>query len=115
MVEEPPRPGAGGLEGLGHLGLHQERDVAGDLAAGAGEDRECRRDLGEPVAVAVPGRFRQRQVEQGGKPLGDVEARVAERRERAGRAAELQHQRLPAQSPQPLARARRAPPHSPRA
>ena len=96
-------PGRRRLEGFGHVGLHQERNVAGDLAAGAGEDRKCRCDFGQPVAVAVPRRFRQRQIEQGGQPLGDVEPAIVERGERADRAAELQHQRLPPQPPQPLA------------
>ena len=88
------------------LGLHQQRDVARDLAAGAGEDRERGGDLGEPVAVGVPGRVRRRQVEQRGQPVGDREAVLAERRQRAGGAAELQRQRLLAQPAQPLARAR---------
>ena len=98
--------GRGGLERLRHVGLHQQRDVAGDLAAGAGQDGKGRCELGEPVAMGVPGRVRQRQVEQRGEPLGDRDAAVAQRRERAGGAAELQHQRLLAQPPQPLARAR---------
>ncbi len=38
MVDEPPRPGRAGLECFRHVGLHQQRDVAGDLAAGAGKD-----------------------------------------------------------------------------
>ena len=100
-------PVGGRLEGFRHVGLHQQRDVAGDLAAGAGENRKRRRDLGEPVAVAVPGRVRQRQIEQCGEPLGDLDPAVAERGEGAGGAAELQHQRLAAQPPQPLARARK--------
>ena len=98
--------GRGRLERLRHLGLHQQRNIAGDLAAGAGEDRECRGDLGQPVAVAVPGRLRKRQIEQCGEPLRDLEPAVAERGERAGRAAELQHQRLAPQPLQPLARTR---------
>ena len=56
--------------------------------------------------VAVPGRLRQRQIEQGSEPLGDIETLVVERGERADGTAELQHQRLLAQAPQPLARAR---------
>ena len=70
------------------------------------ENRECRGDLGQPVAVAVPGRLRKRQIEQCGEPLRDLEPAVAERGERAGRAAELQHQRLAPQPLQPLARTR---------
>ena len=48
----------------------------------------------------------KRQVEQRREPLGDAHAAVAERRKRAGGAAELQRQRLAAQPQQPLARAR---------
>ncbi len=55
--------------------------------------------------MAVPRCFRQRQIEQGGKPLGDVEAAIVERRQRTDRIAELQHQRLAPQPAQPLARA----------
>ena len=40
IVDEPPRPGAGRLERFADFGLHQQRDVARDLAAGAGEDGE---------------------------------------------------------------------------
>ena len=56
--------------------------------------------------MAVPGRVRQRQVEQRRQPVGDFKPALAERRERASGAAELQRQRLLTQPPQPLARAR---------
>ena len=69
------------LERLADFGLHHQRDVARDLAAGAGQDAEAGGDLGQPVAVGVPGR------------VGQV----------AGRAAP------PAARPRPC-RARRAPP-----
>ena len=97
----PPR--RGGLEGLAHVGLHQQGNVARDLAACAGENGERARHLRQPIAMAVPWRLRQRQIEQGGKPLGDVETSVVECGERADRAAELQHERVTAQSPQPVA------------
>ena len=103
VVEAPPAPGRCRLECFAHVGLHQQRDIAGDLAAGAGKDRERGCDLRQPIAMAVPWRLGQRQVEQGGQPLGHVEALVVERRERADRAAELQHQGVAAQPAQPLA------------
>jgi hypothetical protein len=82
------------LERFRHFSLHQERNITRDLAAGAGEDRKRRCDLGQPIAVAVPRRLRKRQIEQCGQPLRDIEAAIVERGERAGRATELQHQRL---------------------
>src|SRR5262245_65315376 len=53
----------------------------------------------------MAGRFWQWKVEQRRLALGDLEAVLAERRERAGNAAELQRQRLLAQPSQPVARA----------
>ena len=105
-VEEPPRPGARRLERLADLGLHHQRDVAGDLAAGAGEDARRRRRLRPGGRGGCARARRAVQVEQRREPLGHVEAVLAERRQRAGGAAELQHQRLPAQPAQPVARAR---------
>ncbi len=88
------------------FGLHQQRDVARDLSAGAGEDREGGGDLRQPVAVGVPRCVRRRQIEQRREPVGHRQAVLAERRERPGGAAELQRQRLLAQPAQALARAR---------
>src|SRR5262245_54970114 len=53
----------------------------------------------------MAGRFWQWKVEQRRQALGDLEAVLAERRERAGNAAELQRWCLLAQPSQPLARA----------
>ena len=97
--------GARRLERFAHFGLHQERHVARDLAAGAGEDRQARGDVGEPIAMAVPRRFRQGKVKQGGEPVRHVEPAIVERRKRAGGTAKLQHQGFPAHPPQPFARA----------
>ena len=79
------------------------------------EHRERRGDLRQPVAVAVPWRVRRRQVEQRRQPIGDGKPVLAERRQRARSAAELQRQRFPAQASQPLARARQRAPRNPRA
>ena len=53
---------AGRLESFADIGLHHQRDVARDLAAGAGKDREHRGGLRDAVAMGVPGRIRQRQL-----------------------------------------------------
>ena len=53
---------AGGLEGFADIGLHHERNVARDLAAGAGDDGEYRGRLRDAVAVGVPGGVGQRQL-----------------------------------------------------
>jgi len=98
--------GRGRLERLGHVGLHQQCHVAGELAAAAGKYRQRRGDLGEPVAMAVPRRVRQRQLELGRELFGDRKPGVAERGERAGGAAELEHQVLTSQPRKPGARAR---------
>ena len=105
MVEEPPRPSPDGLEGFADIGLHHQRHVAGDLAAGAGEDGEHGGGLRDAVAMGVPGRLGQRQFEFLRQPFGDQQSLVAERGQRAGGAAELQRQRLAAQPPQPRPRA----------
>jgi hypothetical protein len=55
--------------------------------------------------MGVPGRIGQRQAKFLRELLGDVQPLVAERRQRTRRAAELQRQRLAAQSPQARARA----------
>ena len=94
------------LERFGDLALHQQRHVAGDLAAGAGQDRQRSGDFGETVAVRMPGRVGNGEIELGCEPLGDVEALFLQCRKRAAGAAELQHQGFLAQPPQPLARAR---------
>ena len=96
---------ARGFEGFADIGLHHQRDVARDLAAGAGEDGEHGGCFGDAVAVGVPGRIGQRQIEFARKPFRDRQSLVAERRERAGRAAELQRQRFAAQPLQPFSRA----------
>jgi hypothetical protein len=89
-----------------HFGLHQQCDVARDLSAGAGEDREGGCNLRQLVAMGVPRCVGRRQIEQGGEPLGHCQAVLAERRECPRGAAELQRQRLLAQPAQAFPRAR---------
>ena len=96
---------ARGFEGFADVGLHHQRDVARDLAAGAGEDGEHGGRFRDAVAVGVPGRVGQRQLEFLRQPFRDRQSLVAEGGERAGRAAELQRQRFAAQPLQPFARA----------
>ena len=54
-------------------------------------DAERARERGQPIAVRVPGHRRHWKVEERAQPRRDVEAVGAERRQRAGGAAELQH------------------------
>ena len=67
IVDEPPLPSPRRLERLADLGLHQERDVAGDLAERAGEQAQHGRDLGHAVALPVPGQARHAEVQLGGQ------------------------------------------------
>ena len=94
MVEEPPRPSPDGSNASADIGLHQQRHVARDLAACAGKDRETRSRVRDAVAMGMPGRIRQRQLKHGCEFFRDQKAVVAERRQRAGGAAELQRQAL---------------------
>ena len=48
------------LKSFGDIGLHHQRNVARDLAATAGEDREHGSGFGDAVAMGVPGRLGQR-------------------------------------------------------
>ena len=83
-------PGLGGLGRLSHFRLHQERYVATDLARDAGEDRELGAEPREAIARAVPGNKARRQLELLRERRHDRFAALAERRQRAARAAELQ-------------------------
>src|SRR5271165_4762361 len=56
--------------------------------------------------MAVPGGIGKGKIKERGETFGDVYPPLVERRKRADRAAELQHQRLAPQSSQPLARTR---------
>ena len=94
MVEEPPRPSPAGSKASATsvcISSETSRAILPQVPA-----RIAKRggDFRQPVAVGVPGRFRQRQVELLRQALGHDEPLVAERRERAGGAAELQRQRL---------------------
>ncbi len=105
MVEEPPRPGAACSKASATSVCISSETSRAILPQVPVRIAKADGDLREAVAVAVPGRVRQRQVEHRREPLGDRDAAIAERGERAGGAAELQRQRLPAQPPQPFARA----------
>ena len=98
MVEEPPRPAPAGSRFAG-LGLHQQADIATELAEATGHQAE---HAGEPTR-------RSRWVCQGCSgsqaQLGQRRGhrRFAERGERPRGAAELQHQQARAQLAQALA------------
>ena len=105
IVEEPPRPGAAGSNASPTSVCIISVTSRAILPQVPARMPKHGGDLGEAVAVGVPGRVGQRQVEQRGEPLGDAEAVLAQRGQRARGAAELQRQRFAAQPQQPLARA----------
>ena len=96
---------ARGFERFANVGLHHQRNVARDLAAGAGDDGENRGRFRDAVTVGVPGRIGQGQLEHLGQLFRDLPSLVAEGGERTGRTAELQRQRLAAHALQPQFRA----------
>jgi hypothetical protein len=89
---------ARGLECFGDVRLHHERDVARDLPAGAGNDCEGGGRVSDAVAMGVPWRLRQRQIEFLCQLFGNCRPQVAERGQGAGSATKLQHQRHLAQA-----------------
>jgi hypothetical protein len=92
------------FKGFGDVGLHHQGDVAGDLAAAAGDDGEHGSRFRDAVAMGVPWRVRQRQLEFLRQSFRDGPSLVAKRGQRSGGAAELQRERLALQSLQALAR-----------
>ena len=80
------------LEHLFDLGLHHQLHVEGDLAADAGDEAEEAADLGDAVVHRVPGDLRLGEVELLGELDLGAQAVLAERGQRAGRAAELEHE-----------------------
>ena len=102
MAEEPPRrgelppaapeTGAGAFVHLGHLGLRQERDVAGDLAEDGVRAGQRRGQLDQPQPVRVPGQGRQRQRQLLGQQRRHPRPAVPQRRQRARGPAELDRQ-----------------------
>ena len=88
LVRQRGRRSAG-LSDLAHLGLHQETDVARDLAQDAGVDAAVRDERAKPVSLRVPRRVGAGEPQLLSEPWGDVEPAIAERGQRAGRATEL--------------------------
>ena len=81
---------AAGLRDLTHLVLHQERDVARDLAERRDVDTARGDERGQAIAVRMPRRLRIAQAELGSERR-HLRAAIAEGRERTRGAAELQH------------------------
>ena len=84
--------------------MRQQRDVPREFAERRGKHAEDRGDVAEPVALRVPRHVAhvERQVRR--KRLGHRDAAIAERRQRARCAAELDDEHLPARrcEPQPV-------------
>ena len=91
------------LEGLRHLGLHEQHDVGGDLGERAGDEAEEGDGLGEAVAGHVPGRSGAAEAQLVHQGVVHGEALVAERGQRAGGAGELADQDAGAQLGKALA------------
>ena len=96
-------PGAGRLEDLAGLGLHQQADIATELAEATGHQAEHAGELHQAVTLGVPGLFGQSQAQLLGQRRGHRQGLFAERGERPRGAAELQHQQARAQLAQALA------------
>src|SRR5581483_2305975 len=82
----------GGLGEFADFGLRVQRKVAGHLAEGSGQQRERGCDFGDTVAVGVPGKIGERELQFLGECLSHVEAAVVEAGQGSCGAAELQHQ-----------------------
>lgn len=96
-------PGAGRLEDLAGLGLHQQADITTELAEAAGHQAEHAGEFHQAVALGVPGLFGQSQAQFLGQRRGHRQGLLAERGESPRGAAELQHQQARAQLAQALA------------
>lgn len=84
---------AAGFRGFGDLELHEQRQIARELAERSGIDAERGGERGQAIAVGVPGRG-SGQVEFHREIRGDRGAPVAERSQSSGGAAELEDQRF---------------------
>ena len=90
------------LEGFGHFGLHEQREIAGHLSQRADEQAEKRRHFGEAIPLRMPGDRGQGEPQIGRERLRDFQALPAERGERPGSASELQHERARSDLLEPL-------------
>ncbi|MCY1519544.1 hypothetical protein D9M68_542980 [compost metagenome] len=87
------------------LGLHQEAQVAAELAQAAGDQAEQAGEFHQPVALGVPGLLGQVQGELAGQGLGHRPGLFAQGGQAAGGAAELQAEQARLQLGQSLAMA----------
>jgi hypothetical protein len=79
-----------GFEQLSDIRLHQQRQVAAELAQTAGDHSQQAGELHQAIALGVPGLVRQIQTQLVRQRLADRPGPVAKRRQRAGGAAKLQ-------------------------
>ena len=101
IAEEPPPLR---LAHLGDLGLGEQHDVARDLRHRAGGHRQRRRELADPPPQRVPRQHRLGQPERRRVGLGHARPGLAERGQRARRAAELRREALDADLVEPAPR-----------
>ena len=89
------------LRHLSDLGLGEQRHVQADLRERPHRDVEGGAELCDPRAVGVPRQRRLPQPELLGEAARDLGAPVPQRRERAGRAAELDGEPLASERGEP--------------
>ncbi len=77
------------LENLGHLGLHQERNVERELGEAAAHESQQRDNFGHGVARDMPGQIRHAEAKLVRECLGHRHSVRAERGERSRGASEL--------------------------
>ena len=89
---------------LGDLGLGEKLQIEADLGDDPADEREGRAELGDPRAVRVPGQDWLDEAELPRVERRDLEAVLAQGRERAGGAAQLCGEPVGANVRQPRAR-----------
>src|SRR6202030_2203514 len=98
-------PLARGLEHLADFGLHQERDVAGDLSGGTDQNAGGARNIRDSITLRMPGRI-ETKIKLFSETLRDPLALFSQGGECAGGTAELQNSGLRRGLVQIFARAR---------
>lgn len=93
----------GGFEDLADVGLHQQGQVAAELAQAAGDQAKQAGELHQAIALGMPGLVGQVEPEFTGQCLGNRPGLLAERSQRAGGTTELEAQEPRSEFGEPLA------------
>lgn len=102
----------GRLEQLARLGLHQQADIAAELAQAAGDQAQRRRELHQAVTLGVPRLLGHGQFQLFGQRLGHRQGLAAQCRQAARGTAELQYQQARTQFLEALAMASQGAEHA---